>query len=61
MEKKPDWNMEKLWRICEELQMWSICGESARWKIIGWKNQRRDTMEWYAKPTEGMEKCFGKL
>lgn len=42
MEKILDWNMEKLW---------SICGELEYWKIVGWKIPKRATMEWYAKPT----------
>ena len=52
MEKILDWNVEKLW---------SICGESTHWKITDWKIPTRDTMEWYAKPTWKVEKCFGKL
>ena len=52
MEKILDWNMEKLWNICVEL---------TRWKITDWKIPKRDTMEWYAKQTGKVEKCFGKL
>lgn len=52
MEKNPDWNMEKLW---------SICGELEYWKIVGRKIPKRAKMEWYAKPTGKVEKCFGKL
>lgn len=52
MEKILDWNMEKPWSICEDL---------TRWKIIGWKISKRAKMEWYAKPTEGMEKMFRKI
>lgn len=52
VEKIIDWNMEKLW---------SICGDLTRWKIIGWKISKRAKMEWYAKQTGKVEKCFGRL
>jgi hypothetical protein len=52
MEKILDWNMEK---------PWSICGDLTRWKIIGWKISKRAKIEWYAKQTGKVKKCFGKL
>lgn len=61
MEKIIGWNMEKLWRICEESQIWNICGESTHWKITDWKIPKRAKMERYAKPTGKVEKCFGRF
>ena len=64
MEKILDWNMEKLWRICGtfvEKQIWRNCGKLTHWKIASWKIPKRAKMEWYAKPTGKVEKCFGKL
>ena len=52
MEKILDWNMEKLW---------SICGGLTHWKIASWKIPKRAKIEWYAKQTGKVEKCFGKL
>ena len=52
MEKILDWNMEK---------PWSICGDLTHWKIASWKIPKRTKMEWYAKQTGKVKKCFGKL
>ena len=38
--------VEHLWKK----QIWRNHGKPTRWKIADWNNQRRDTMEWYAKP-----------
>lgn len=54
MEKILDWNMEKLRKIYGtfvEKQIWRIYVDLTHWKITDWKNQRRDTIERYAKPT----------
>lgn len=56
--------MEKLWKIYRtfvEKQIWRNCGKLTHWKIIGWKIPKRAKMEWYAKQTGKVEKCFGKL
>lgn len=52
MEKILDWNMEKLW---------SICGGLTHWKIASWKIPKTRYNGVVREPTEGMEKCFGKL
>ena len=49
MEKILDWNMEKLW---------SICGELEYWKIVGWKIPKRAKLERDAKQTGKVEKCL---
>lgn len=65
--------MEVSWRK-NQTGIWRNCGESVKNRKCGTfvenrhagklqvgKYQRRDTMEWYAKPTEGMENVSENL
>ena len=56
--------MEKLWKIYGifvEKQIWRNCGKLTHWKITDWKIPKTRYNGVVREPTEGMEKCFGKL
>ncbi len=42
-------------------KLWSICGYLTHWKITDWKIPKTRYNGVVREPTEGMEKCFGKL
>lgn len=44
-----------------EKQIWRNCGKLTHWKITDWKIPKTRYNGVVREPTEGMEKCFGKL